>query len=216
MSDAFALFDFDRTIVRGDSIALLWRYAVHMHPRLAGHFARRMVPALLISATQRGDLKPIKDGLMSLFGIMGDKGLHHFTTKVLPLHFFAEAVAEMERLHRDGVRILLVSASPEAYIKYLDEVLPVEAVLGTQTDEKYRMIGKNNRGEEKVRRIEEYLGGDLSLIDYHRSFGYSDSYRADRPMLELVKHRYLINDTRKREGYTNLSWHRVQKKRRTL
>lgn len=216
MSDAFALFDLDRTVVRGDSIALLWRYAVHMHPRLAGHFARRMLPALLISATKRGDLKPIKDALMSLFSIMGEKGLHHFTTKVLPHHFFAEALEEMERLRAEGVRILVVSASPEAYIQYLTEVLPVEAVLGTRTDEKYRMIGANNRGEEKVRRIREYLKHTESTLDPERSFAYSDSYRADRPMLEMVAHPYLINDTRKRPGYENLSWHRVQKKRRSL
>ena len=52
------------------------------------------------------------------------------------------------------------------------------------------MIGANNKGEEKIRRLMEYLQDDP--IDWAHSVMYSDSL-SDRPLMELTGQAFLIN-----------------------
>lgn len=101
---------------------------------------------------------------------------------------------------------MLVSASFEKYMKYAAKELKVDYLIGTDLDENFNIIGGNNKGKNKVKKIKKHLEEKDFQIDYENSLGFSDSYKDDRYMLELVKNRFLINSKVKKEGYKNLEW----------
>lgn len=204
MKRAVALFDFDKTLTTHDSIYLLWRYAIIKNPFLLFYFLGKLFPALF-SFLFTGDFRKLKNGLLSIFHKMDDGALEVFVTEELPKHFLKDGVEEVKRLKKEGYYLLLVSASPEHYLKYVTKLLPFDGVLGTKTDRSYRLTGKNNRGEEKVRRIEEHLKGAGIVMDKEKSRSYSDSYKADHPMMELTAKGFIIN-AEAPQGYFRLNW----------
>jgi phosphatidylglycerophosphatase C len=89
------------------------------------------------------------------------------------------AMRERIDLHRSmGHRTVVVSASPEVYVAPLAEILGLDSALATrlQVDDDGRLtgrlLGRNCRGPEKVRRLDAWLdgGGDL-VVAYGDSAG---------------------------------------------
>ena len=66
------------------------------------------------------------------------------------------------------------------------------------------MDGLNCKGEEKVRRLKEYLQANNIEVDYKNSYMFSDSL-SDKPLLDLVGNPYLIN-YKKKNGFKVLNW----------
>jgi phosphatidylglycerophosphatase C len=99
-----------------------------------------------------------------------------------------EMIERVEEHRRSGHELVIVSASPELYVAPLGRRLGFDAMLGTrlETDAEGRLTGRllgpNCRGEEKVVRLREWLGGDEGT----ELFAYGDS-RGDREMLALAR-----------------------------
>ncbi len=129
-------------------------------------------------------------------------------------HAFQEAVDEIHRLKAEGYYLMLVSASVDNYLTYVKDCLPFDHIIGTVIDEDYKLVGENNRHEQKVNNILAHLSEKNMAIDYDNSLSYSDSLSADRPMMELTRYRYLINNPVKAEGYLHLEWHNTPVSRR--
>src|SRR5262249_52280729 len=96
-----------------------------------------------------------------------------------------KAKEEIEKLKREGVRIVIVSASPENWILQWAQSIQAE-LIATQLelqDGKLtgKILGKNCHGEEKVRRIKNAF----TLSDFTDIFAYGDS-SGDKPMLSLA------------------------------
>jgi len=125
---------------------------------------------------------------------------HDFFRDVQQKAFFADAAPELFRLREQGVKIVIVSASSDLYMRVLPEFLPVDAVISTvceTRDGRYTgKIGKNCKGDEKVRRIEAWLQEQGLSIDKEKSAGYGDS-PSDAPMLLLTAAPNLVNPKRK-------------------
>lgn len=66
---------------------------------------------------------------------------------------FKEAIDEIHRLKEEGYYIMLVSASVENYLVYVKDCLPFDHIIGTVIDEDYKLVGENNRHEQKVSNI---------------------------------------------------------------
>ena len=172
-----AIVDFDDTMRRGDSIAALIRYAAR----------RKYIRPLQL-------LRIIWGTLLYLFGLRNEnhaKGLalryvngmtmaeqeaffSAFVSEVLLPGVFPEAISTMADHAAAGRLVLVVSASPDCYMRYLSPALPIQAVLATPVDARGR-LGTNCKGPEKLRRIEEWaLAADLD-IQWDNSYGYGDS-----------------------------------------
>lgn len=67
------------------------------------------------------------------------------------------------------------------------------------------MVGENCKGEEKVRRLKEYLQEHNIEVDYKNSYMFSDSL-SDKPLLDLVGNAYLINYKKNNKNYKILNW----------
>jgi 3-phosphoshikimate 1-carboxyvinyltransferase len=86
-----------------------------------------------------------------------------------------------------GDEVMLVSASLDAYVRPLAQILGIHHVLCTELgteDGRYtgEMLNGNCRGEEKANRISQLIGSDV-MLDY----AYGDS-SGDKAMLSMARH----------------------------
>lgn len=200
---AFAFFDFDDTLAKGDSIFPFLLYCIkrgfapkHQLFKAAAGFLRWKIQPSSGRAVKEWSLSYIKDRTVEEM----DSIARDFFRDVQQKAFFADAAPELFRLREQGVKIVIVSASSDLYMKVLPEFLPVDAVISTiceTRDGRYTgKIGKNCKGEEKVRRIEAWLKEQGLSIDKEHSAGYGDS-PSDAPMLLLTASPNLVNPKRK-------------------
>jgi HAD superfamily hydrolase (TIGR01490 family) len=95
----------------------------------------------------------------------------------------------------EGHQIVLLSASPAAYLEDLARELRADALIATRLIWQCDCLtgeidGKNCKGSEKLSRlIECYNGKD---IDWRASYSYADSI-SDLPVFEKVGHPVVIN-----------------------
>ena len=83
---------------------------------------------------------------------------------------------------------IVISASPEFLLKPICDALNVKYLIGSNVDQYTgKFTGSNCKGEEKVRRLREYI--DLSSIDNF----YSDSI-SDQPLANYAKNAYRIKN----------------------
>lgn len=106
-----------------------------------------------------------------------------FAADRIPPLLRSNALAKLAWHQDQGHQVILISASPEIYLRPWAETSGIDAVIGTRlTHADGRLIGRldgaNCYGAEKVRRLRE-LAGDLS--DVH-VYAYGDS-AGDRELL---------------------------------
>lgn len=200
---AFAFFDFDDTLSKGDSIFPFLLYCIKrgLAPKsqlfkAAAGFLRWKLHPSSGRAVKEMTLSFIKGrSVEEMDGVARD-----FFRDVQSRFFFADAAPELFRLREQGVKIVVVSASSDLYMKLLPEFLPVDEVISTTCEVEQGCytgkIGKNCKGEEKVRRISVWLEPQGLAIDRERSSGYGDS-PSDAPMLLLTAQPTLVNPKRK-------------------
>ncbi len=200
---AFAFFDFDDTLARGDSIFPYLLYCIRrgLAPkrqlfRSAWAFLKWKVKPETGRAAKETTLSYIAGRSVTEM----DEIARGFFRDVQKKHFFLEGVEELHRLREQGVMTVIVSASSDVYMRVLPEFLPVDHVLSTICevhDGRYTgKVGKNCKGEEKVRRIQTWLEEQDLSIDKARSSGYGDS-PSDAPMLLLTASANLVNPKKK-------------------
>ena len=198
MSKPLAIFDFDGTMISGDSIIRYTAYAM----RRGYEPWRNIIPRLwqglkavcgLMSATEG------KSRALSFLARMSREEQNEFNRAfcrdILMPRIFPKALDRMEAHRREGLRILLVSASPDAYISHLKDFLPVDAIIASPTDERGR-VSSSTRGEEKVRRVREWAAGQDTQIDWAGSFSYGNSAN-DLPVMRLTGHPVCVNPSRR-------------------
>ena len=198
MSKPLAIYDFDGTMISGDSIIRYTAYAM----RRGYEPWRNIIPRLwqglkavcgLMSATEG------KSRALSFLARMSREEQSEFNRvfcrDILMPRIFPKALERMEAHRREGLRILLVSASPDAYISHLKDFLPVDAIIASPTDERGR-VSSSTRGEEKVRRVREWAAGQDTQIDWAGSFSYGNSAN-DLPVMRLTGHPVCVNPSRR-------------------
>ena len=208
MKQKIALFDFDRTVISTDSILILYDVTAKKIPGFRSNLYKSLLLGSIFKSP-KSVKKNVKDSFLSMLRYYTEDEIKAFVHEDVMARTFKEAVDEIYALKAAGYYLLLVSASVEDYLKYVEDVLPFDHIIGTKTDDAYRMTGDNNKRGKKVDNILAHLTEKGMEIDYENSVAYSDSLSADRPMMELVKTRYLINNKTDAEGYLHLDWHEI-------
>jgi len=185
-----AAFDFDRTLIEGDSfvpflLSVVGRRAlatavVRSTPALAFGAKRDLMKAALIARLLQG--YPYAELV-----VHGDAFARHLSTRVRP------SMAERMAWHRDqGHRLALVSASLDIYLRPLGDQLGFDAILATSLEvgEDGRMTGRlsgaNVRRAEKATRLRLWLDQELDGAPYEL-WAYGDSV-GDRELLAMAHH----------------------------
>ena len=154
--------------------------------------------------------------LSYLFGMTPDKldaYSREFARSVMPA-IYQDVRACLEGHRKAGHFLILASASPEFYVKYIGAELGFDLTLGTPVE-----VGAtcaffpeldNHKGAAKVRRLQALLPAtcfrpDRKLVNCH---GYTDSH-ADLPMLELCDAVTVVNPTVKLQPHVLPHWETV-------
>lgn len=193
-----AFFDFDSTIVRGDSIIPFTRFLIacgfptlpqmlHIAGAVFLHHARVYTnnDVKRVFARQfAGYTLPEVDALCREFN----------ERKLTPL-VYAMARERIAHHHRQGHRVVVVSASLTCYLDAFGRQLGAADVIGTVLEHREgaytgRLATPNCIKAEKLNRLRALPGFDK--IDLAASHAYSD-HIYDLPMLEFVGHPVLVN-----------------------
>lgn len=194
-----AFFDFDDTLIHGDSGITLLKYYLKKHP-LSVFRLLKVVYHYSLYLLKKEPLNQAKSAWLYPIDYMSDQDIQEFYQKCIVPRYYPHVIEELKAKKEQGYIIYICSASVEAYLRFCD--LPVDAILGTKTEiinDHYtsHMVGKNCKDQEKVIRIYEQLKNHNLEIDYDHSYAYSDSYH-DVPMLKMVKNRIKID---KKDGH---------------
>ena len=205
MQKSYALFDFDGTLIRGDSIVSFCFYA-HRHGWMkTGALLKSAVLSVLYLCHLTTAQKSKQAALAFLAG-RSEKEVSEFAESfckdVLLPRLFADGKKEIEKRISEGCEVWLVSASPAFYLEPLAKHLHAEVVIGTRlhVDENGMhtgmMFGENCRGIEKPLRLAEVLAARGDMLDYAGSWAYGDT-AGDAPMLMQCGHKMAVNARKK-------------------
>lgn len=188
-----AAFDFDGTLVPGDS---LMPFLTRIHGRRdAGLILAASGPAMMVAYRSAGRdgakaalLRRALAGLpVSSVVAKGEGYGRHLADRVRP------AMAARLAWHRsEGHRLLLVSASLATYLEPfarcvgIDEVIATRLEVGPEGRLTGRLHGANVRGPQKAARLTEAFGGQPVEL-----WAYGDS-AGDREMLAMADHPHLV------------------------
>jgi phosphatidylglycerophosphatase C len=188
---AVAVFDFDGTIIRGDSTTAFCR----------AEFPGRMLPAMVRAAPRLAghalglvDRQRLKEAVLT--AVLGGREEPEvraraagWAARCLP-GMVRPAALERLRWHRSrGHRVVIASASLELLLEPWAPAAGVDDVLATRLAVAGgrltgRLDGPNCYGPEKVVRLRALLG-DLDGVEL---YAYGDS-RGDRELLAVARHR---------------------------
>ena len=195
---ALAIFDFDGTMLDGDSIVRYIGYAIKQGYESRFSIFRHAVNA--VSALT--GLKSIVDGKSSALRFLKymdpeaqEEFNRSFCREVLVPRLFPKGIKSMERHHKEGCHILLVSASPDIYIKHMKEFLPIDEVLASPTDHD-GIVSSSTRGPKKVRRVEDWAKEQNFQVDWKASWAFGNSIH-DLPVMLLCGRPVCINPSRR-------------------
>jgi HAD superfamily phosphoserine phosphatase-like hydrolase len=197
-----AFFDFDGTLVEGDSILYWQRYYYARRPwmrvfQVANFVGLGLLAARVIDshALKRVFLWPLAfENPQTL-----DTLARGFVRDDLATRFHGPVLARLWAHHRLGHATVVISASGTFYLKHLASLFPPDTTL-LGTEMKWRggllrfpgYVGGNLRGSNKIRRLR-----DLGFAAAGKGgFAYSDHHH-DIPLLEFAEHGHCIRPTSK-------------------
>jgi len=187
-----AVYDFDGTIIPGDSVEDLLLFAYNKEIISASYLIKAAIKAIGFKSHLIGEecaktaghafLKEIpvkeREGLMKEFAA-------HIVKKARP-----EALKTIRDYQGKGVKVILCSASCECYMKYVADMLGTD-LLCSASDENGMYRPPNCKGDEKVNRLRVWLI-DNSMTQHDLVCGYGDSV-SDAPMLRFCQDAVLVN-----------------------
>jgi len=201
MLEGVAFFDFDGTMIKGDSIVpFLWygykKKFVPVKQLFSAAWAFTLYFLKRLSAAEAKER-----GLLFLQGKTKEEMAAHaeaFYAEVLKKRLFKDALDSLSACRQKGLKVIIVSASPDVYMQAVKEQLGVFAVIATRcaldANDIYLgcLASDNCKGFEKPLRIAEYMASAGLNVDFESSAGFGDSF-SDVPMLELTGQPTIVN-----------------------
>jgi HAD superfamily phosphoserine phosphatase-like hydrolase len=188
-----AIFDFDETLVKENSLSLLFKYFLGGKPLFL-----YLLPILINYRIYIGSIREIikhrlykkslnKKSKEQVFqaGVDASKKL----TPIQPV------IDRMMLLHSQGVEVWIITASPQLFIEGIVAELkwPVKRVIGTLLEEENNvlngLIGNECQMEEKVIRFSELTKEEKVQCTVEEAYG---NLPVDIPMLGLAEKKFYV------------------------
>lgn len=190
------VYDFDGTIYRGDSSIDFWVFCMKRHPAIMKKIPSVFVQGVKYKWNHRG-LEEFKSAFFSFLPLLPD-----VNGEVIAFWDKHENRIFKWYLKQKQDGDVIISASPEFLLRECCIRLGVK-LIGTRVNERTgRLIGKNCKGEEKVRRFREIYPDQVI-----NSF-YSDSH-SDIPMTKLAKQSFFVKNGKVVSWETSLPGNRL-------
>ena len=172
------VYDFDKTIFRGDSTARFYLYCLKRYPKIFKRLPKLGFEAVTLLHRNKQLFK------QHMFAFLKD--LPDPEAAVKDFWDLNEKYVKQWYLKQKKSDDLIISASPEFLIRPIMKRLGVSNVLASPVDIVTGLYGgRNCHGEEKLNRYRIYARGQQ--IDAF----YSDS-RSDQPLAGIAKEAFLV------------------------
>lgn len=170
------LYDFDKTVFRGESGSEFWLFCLKRHPSIIRYLPKQLSGFFGHYVFHKIGKKRCKELFYSyLPSIDAEHEAELFWDKN------AGRINEWFNPKSNDVPTVVCSASPVFQIKPICDRLGVNLLIATQTDPRTGLIsGENCKGTEKVSRLKK------EAADYEFRDVYTDNLVSDRPILELA------------------------------
>lgn len=188
MKERLAFFDFDGTITRKDTLLEFIKYNKGKWYFYIGFLLN--LPYLVLYRLKIISNQTAKEKILRFFFGRTPLDLFNekctlFSTHALPDLIRPKAQREIKNLQDKNFTVVIVSASPENWIKDWAEKNKLQLIATRLMVHNGRLTGKimgrNCHGKEKVRRIKE----KFSLSEAEMIYAYGDN-SGDRPMLSIA------------------------------
>jgi phosphatidylglycerophosphatase C len=195
-----AAFDFDATLTKRDSVVPFLR-AVAGTRRLIGGLLVR--PHQVVPAAARGSRDSLRAiaseaALGGVTRVDFERHASELAARIIDGGLRDDTAGRLGWHRQQGHRVVIVSASYEQYVRLVGDHLGVDEVLATRVEFDRadrctgRLVGRNCRAEEKVRRLSEWLRSIDLVRDDATIWAYGDS-NGDRAMLEFADYPVWVN-----------------------
>ena len=184
-------FDFDGTLTVRDSFTEFLKWRVDQGRYIGGMV--RLVPSALgyLGHRNRGRMKAaaVREFLRGISREDLEAQARAFAEEAAPNLLRPDALLTWRRWRQRHSKLVIVTASPHTIVAPFARGLGADALLATELafDAHDRVtggfVGSNCRGPEKVRRLREAFGSDLTL-----KAAYGDT-SGDRDMLKIAEYR---------------------------
>jgi HAD superfamily hydrolase (TIGR01490 family) len=194
LGPAIAAFDFDGTLLDGDTLLILHRLA--RGPLGMAIDGMALIPAALAWKSGSRSTGWFKQSyLRRIIAGVPRNQRHYLLQDQLPQALMEglrpEAIHRLEDHRRAGHRLVMISASPQQLLQPIADRLGLE-LIATETSDlllhsshhPLRILSANCKGPEKVTRLEAFLGHPPATTRLH---AYGDS-RGDRELLQAADH----------------------------
>ena len=197
--ELIAVFDFDRTLIKKDSMILFFfRYF---------NLSIKSIPSLcrLIFETSKYFLKLYSQKqfkekyinlVISLSGLKDKEALFDDFSNYLLGIVFETAKEKISELKKRGFKTILLSASLDLYLEKMGKELGFSELICTRTacsDHRIVISGLNCYGKNKIKMLLEKYKEDG--VDWKGSYCYTDS-ESDKGLLNLFGNPYIVNNIR--------------------
>ena len=179
------VYDFDGTIYNGDSSIDFYLFCLKKKPSIIFLLPIQIFGILLYKLKLKN-----KEYMKSKF--------FYFLRKLknvdeLVKEFWNKNSKKIQKWYLDqkSKTDVIISASPEFLLKPLEKELKIDAIIASKVNKKTGVFeSKNCYGEEKVSRFKnEYKNQKIENF-------YTDSIKADAPIMKLAKNNYLIDSNK--------------------
>ena len=174
------IYDFDDTIYNGDTNRDILMYGFKKHPFLVLKALKKAKK--LQNDYKRGviEFERVKEAMLSF--IFEIKNYPKFINDFVDSHM---KNIKPWYLNRRTQNDIIISASYELWIMQFCKRLGIRYVIATKTDSDGRIIGKNCKGAEKLKRLASVIPNAVIVS------AYSDS-SCDIPILESARTAYVV------------------------
>lgn len=190
-----AVFDFDGTVTRKDTLIEFIRFAKSSMALYWGLLLH--LPWLILMKLHLCDNGETKERVFSWFfkGMnleqFNQLGLQFYETQAEKL-LHTDAVQAIKEYKQNGDIIVILSASIENWVQPFASALQAEGLLGTQVEVQKgvltgRFATKNCYGQEKVDRLKAWIASNVEEQPYVIAYGDS---RGDKELLEFANEKH--------------------------
>lgn len=174
------IYDFDDTIYNGDTNRDILMYGFKKHPFLVLKALKKAKK--LQNDYKRGviEFERVKEAMLSF--IFEIKNYPKFINDFVDSHM---KNIKPWYLNRRTQNDIIISASYELWIMQFCKRLGIRYVIATKTDSDGKIIGKNCKGAEKLKRLASVIPNAVIVS------AYSDS-SCDIPILEAARTAYVV------------------------
>ena len=210
--ELIAVFDFDGTLIKKDSMTLFFFRYFHLSIKNIPNFFRLFFETLkyfLKIYSQKQFKEKYINLVISLSGHKDIDALFDDFSRYLLGLVFKTAKKRIIEFRKKGFKTILLSASPDIYLEKINRELGFSELICT------RMTYSNNRvaisslncyGKDKIKMLLDKYKEDR--VDWKGSYCYTDS-ESDRGLLDLFGNPYIVNNIRfgkKNTDFKSVIW----------